>query len=138
MKRSVALIIAVLVALLSTPSCVTSHDINIEITCEQFTENNHVTDEFQVEVGDKIRITLCSNPTTGFQWGYEMTVEDILLEEDYDYEEPENGVVGASGKEVWTFEAAEKGTTEVHLEYSRPWEGGEKEEWTYTITVTVE
>ena len=46
--------------------------------------------------------------------------------------------VGAAGKEVWTFEAIKKGTTKVRMEYSQPWEGGLKAEWTYTLTVTVE
>lgn len=138
MTQKIALILIAVVALISASSCVTSHDINLEISCEQFTENNHHSDEFQMEVGDKIRVKLCSNPTTGFRWVYEMTVEDVLMEEDYDYEEPNTSVVGASGTETWTFEAAEKGITEVYLAYSQTWEGGEKEVWTYTITVTVE
>lgn len=138
MTQKIAIIFIVFIALLSASSCVTSHDIYLEITCEQFTENNHVSDEFQMEVGDKIRVKLCSNPTTGFRWVYEMTEENVLMEEDYDFEEPNTNVVGASGTETWTFEAAKKGKTEVYLAYSQPWEGGEKEEWTYTITVTVE
>ena len=94
--------------------------------------------EFEAEVGDKITVKLCSNPTTGFQWAYETTVEDVLKEEDHDFEEPEGDVVGAASIEVWTFEAVEKGTTEVRMEYSQPWEGGLKAEWTYIMTVTVE
>ncbi len=63
----------------------------------------------------------------------------MLQEEDHDFEEPgDAGIVGAGGREVWTFEAIETGTTEVRMEYSQPWEGGLKAEWTYTATVTVE
>jgi predicted secreted protein len=138
MKLRIILVFVVLIASLSLPSCVTSHDVNVEITCDQFNENHHMKNEFQVEIGDKIRAKLCSNPTTGFKWEYEMSNENVLKEEDYDFEEPKGDVVGAPGIEVWTFEAVNKGTTEVHMAYSRPWEGGEKEEWTYTITVTVE
>ena len=139
MKLRIAPIFLALAALLSLSSCiVTSHDIDVEITCDQFNENHHMRNEFRVEIGDKIRVKLCSNPTTGFQWEYEMSSESILSEEDHDLEEPQGGVSGASGMEVWTFEAVEKGTTEVRLVYSRPWEGGEKEEWTYTMTVTVD
>jgi len=139
MKPRIILIFAMLVALLSSLSCiVTSRDINVEITCDQFNENHHARNEFQVEIGDKIRAKLCSNPTTGFKWEYEMSNENVIKEEDYDFEEPEGGVVGAPGVEVWTFEAVNKGTTEVRMAYSQPWEGGEKEVWTYTITVTVE
>jgi len=139
MKLRIILIVTMLVASLALLSCiVTSHDINVEISCDQFTENNHVRNEFQVEIGDKIRVKLCSNPTTGFQWDYEATVESVLKEEDHDFEEPKGDVPGAAGVEIWTFEAAEQGTTELRLVYSQPWEGGEKAEWTYTMTVTVE
>jgi len=95
--------------------------------------------EFEAEIGDKITAKLCSNPTTGFQWKYEIIGNIVLKEEDHDFEEAEDeGLTGAAGREVWTFEAIEKGTTEVRMEYSRPWEGGEQAEWTYTMIVTVE
>ena len=139
MKLRIILIFLMLVTSLFLLSCiVTSRDINVDISCDEFRANNHVRNDFQVEIGDKIRAKLCSNPTTGFKWEYEMSNENVLKEEDYDFEEPESNVPGAAGIEVWTFEAVEKGETEVRMEYNQPWEGGLKEEWTYTITVTVE
>jgi len=139
MKLRLFLVFTILVTTLLMSSCiVTSHDYNVELSCEQFGENSHRSGEFEVEVGDKIRVELCSNPTTGFEWGYEITIENVVKEEDHDFEEPEEGIVGAAGIEFWTFEAVEKGTTEVQMEYSQPWEGGLKAEWTYTVTVTVE
>ena len=138
MKLRIIHIFAMLAVLLLLSSCVTSRDIHVDISCDQFTQNNHAMNEFQVEIGDKITVKLCSNPTTGFQWEYEISEENVLKEEDHDFEEPEGDGVGAPGIEVWTFEAVAKGTTEVRMEYSRPWEGGEKEEWTYTMTVIVE
>ena len=138
MKLRIIQIFAMLAALLLVSSCITSRDIHVDISCDQFAQNNHTMNEFQVEIGDKIKVKLCSNPTTGFQWEYEISGENVLKEEDHDFEEPEGDGVGAPGIEVWTFEAVAKGTTEVRMEYSRPWEGGEKEEWTYTMTVTVE
>ena len=139
MKLRIFLIFTTFTAVLLLPSCtVTSHDFNVEISCDEFGESNHRSGEFEVEVGDKIRVKLCSNPTTGFQWDYEMTIESVLKEEDHDFEEPEGDVPGAAGIEIWTFEAVETGTTEVQMEYSQPWEGGLKAEWTYTVTVTVE
>ena len=139
MKVRIALIFLMLAISLSLLSCiVTSRDINVDISCDEFRVNNHVRNDFRVEIGDKIRAKLCSNPTTGFKWEYEMSNANVLKEEDYDFEEPKSNVPGASGIEVWTFEAVEKGTTEVRMEYSQPWEGGLKKEWTYTITVTVD
>ena len=139
MKPRIMMIFAMLAILLLVPSCfVTSRDINVDISCDEFSANNHVRNDFQAEIGDKIRVRLCSNPTTGFQWEYEISNGSVLKEEDHDFEEPESNIPGAAGVETWTFEATEKGTTEVSMEYSQPWEGGLKAEWTYTITVTVE
>ncbi|MBN1189299.1 MAG: protease inhibitor I42 family protein [Dehalococcoidales bacterium] len=139
MKIKTVLILIILAITFLPLSCiVTSHDINVEITCDQFRENHHMINNFQAEIGDKIRVKLCSNPTTGYQWKYEMTDENVLKEEDHDFEEPQGDALGASGMDLWTFEAAEKGTTEVNLEYGQPWEGGAKAEWTYVIKVTVE
>jgi predicted secreted protein len=138
MKLRIVLIFLMLITSLSLSSCITSRDINVDITCDQFNENHHMRNEFQVEIGDKIRAKLCSNATTGFKWEYEMSNENVLNEEDYDFEEPKGDVVGAAGIEVWTFEAVNKGTTEVRMAYSQPWEGGEKEVWTYSVTVKVE
>ena len=139
MKMRILLIFTIFITVLLLSSCiVTSHDFNVEISCDDFGENNHRSGEFEVEVGDKIRVELCSNPTTGFQWDYKTTIENVVKEEDHDFETPEGAVPGAAGIEFWTFEAVEKGTTEVRMEYGQPWEGGLKAEWTYTVTVTVE
>lgn len=139
MKLRVFLIFTLFTAALLLSSCiVTSHDYNVEISCDEFSENNHRSGEFEVEVGDKIRLELCSNLSTGLQWIYKTTIENVVQEEDHDFEPPEGDVPGAAGVEFWTFEAVEKGTTEVQLEYSQLWEGGLKAEWTYTMMVTVE
>jgi len=139
MKLRILLILTIFITALLLSSCiVTSYDFNVEISCDEFRENNHRSGEFEVEVGDKIRMKLCSDPTTGFQWDYEMTVENVLKEEDHDFEEPKGDVPGAAGIEIWTFEAVETGTTEVQMEYSQPSEGGLKSKWTYNVTVTVE
>jgi len=147
MKLRFVLIFMIFIAALLLPTCivtshepgiVTSHDFNVEISCDEFADWNHLRGDFEVAVGDKIRVELCSNPTTGFQWGYEMTIENVLEEEDHDFEESEADVAGAAGIEIWTFEAVEAGETEVQMEYSQPWEGGLKSEWTYTMTVMIE
>ncbi|MBN2186615.1 MAG: protease inhibitor I42 family protein [Dehalococcoidia bacterium] len=139
MLQRVFLIFIMFATTFSMSSCIiTSHDYDVELSCDEFTDNHHRSGEFEVEVGDKIRVELCSNATTGFQWDYETTIENVVEEEDHDFEESEGGIPGAAGVELWTFEAVGKGTTEIQMEYSQPWEGGMKAEWTYTITVTVD
>ena len=67
-----------------------------------------------------------------------MTGAPAVKEEDYDYEEPDSSLVGAAGKEKWTFEGVEKGVAQIMMEYSQPWDGGTKGAWVYQVTITVE
>jgi inhibitor of cysteine peptidase len=139
MKLRFLLIPAMLTAALLLSSCITSHDFKEEISCNEFNSNHNPSDDFEVEVGDKIRIELCSNITTGFRWTYEISNESVVQFEGYDYLEPEdNELAGTPGTDIWTFEAVGEGTTEVLMEYSQGWLGGIEAEWTYTMSITVE
>jgi inhibitor of cysteine peptidase len=92
-------------------------------------------------VGDTIVVTLGSNPTTGFKWSdtAQISNPEILKQIDHEFTPPEQtGITGKSGKEVWTFKALKVGTTEISMDYSRPWEGEEKAEWTFVTAITVE
>ena len=140
MKTRFSALLMLIILSITMLSCfVTSRDIHVEISCDDFVENPiSIRNDFTMEIGDKLYVELCSNPTTGFGWSYEMSSDTALKEEDHDFEEPEGDVVGAAGKETWTFEATEKGETIIKMEYSQPWQGGIKGEWTYTISVVVE
>ena len=107
--------------------------------CDAFMRNNHISTNTEVRVDGVITVVLCSNPTTGFQWSELAEIGDVLVVEQVDHEftPPAAGTAGASGKDTWTFKSLKKGTTTISMEYSRPWEGGEKAEWTYVLTVVV-
>ena len=138
-SRIVALAIIIVMTLSMLSCVVTSRDTHVEITCDDFAENPTSTrNDFQIEIGDKIYVELCSNASTGFEWSYEMSGDEAIMEEDHDFEAPEVDMPGAPGKETWTFEGIREGTTVISMEYSQPWEGGMKGEWTYTINVVVE
>jgi inhibitor of cysteine peptidase len=140
MKYKIPVVLIAIVLVLTLASCfVTSRDIHVDITCDDFTENpTSIRNDFNIEIGDKIYIELCANPTTGFEWSYEMSGDTAVKEEDHDFEEPESDLPGAPGKETWTFEGTAEGTTVISMEYSQPWDGGIKGEWTYIINVVVE
>ena len=140
MKSKLILTCAVVAASLCLFAC-TPRQASVEVSCDEFYEQNHISQEVDVAVGDSFTVTLCSNPTTGFQWeSAQISDQTVLQQTDHKFisppERPEP-VEGEAGKEVWTFKALKKGTTEVSLEYSRPWEGGEKATWTFVLTVTV-
>jgi predicted secreted protein len=138
-KRAVGVILLLILTFPTLSCVVTSRDINVEITCDDFAEHPTGTrNDFEMATGDKLRVVLCSNPSTGFAWSYSMSGDKAIKEEDHDYIEPDSSLPGASGKETWTFEAMNKGKTIIDMEYDQPWEGGTKQERTYRITVTVE
>jgi inhibitor of cysteine peptidase len=96
--------------------------------------------EVELGVGGSLIVTLESSPgSTGFQWELtKISDETVLQQVDQRYEPPEDeGMVGAPGKEIWTFKALKKGESSISMEYSQPWEGGTKAAETFELTVLV-
>ena len=141
MKAKLVLVCAVGVLSLFLFACApAAKQASVEVSCDDFSQQNHITKQVEVGAGGTLTVTLCSNQTTGFMWSETAQISDqsVLQQTDHKFVPPEaEGVVGAAGKEVWTFNALKKGTSTVSVEYSRPWEGGEKGEWTFNLTVTV-
>jgi inhibitor of cysteine peptidase len=120
--------------------------VSVEVSCDAFIElqpgERNISKEVNVDVGDSFTVTLCSNPTTGFLWSETAQISDqtVLNQTDHKLVMPESEPLpppGSPGKEVWTFQALKKGTSTIPMAYSRPWEGGEKAEWTFLLTVVV-
>jgi inhibitor of cysteine peptidase len=116
--------------------------VSVEASCDDFYEHQAISQEVQVAVDGSLTVTLCSNPTTGFEWeSASISDQTVLQEVDHKFEASEatgdGSAVGAPGRDVWTFQALKKGTSTISMEYSRPWEGGEKAEWTFVLTAVV-
>ncbi|MFC1958249.1 protease inhibitor I42 family protein [Chloroflexota bacterium] len=110
-----------------------------EISYDVFMSEKHITKEIEINYPGSLTVSLASNPTTGFQWE-EVKIGDLSVITEYEHKfvPPEaTGVVGASGKDVWTFKPLGRGTSTLIFEYSQPWEGGEKDEWTLGLTVVI-
>jgi inhibitor of cysteine peptidase len=79
--------------------------------------------EVESKVGDTFTIQLLANHTTGYSWRLAQPADpEILKQLSEKYEEYNSGTVGASGEEIWTFQAVAKGTTTLVFEYLRPFE----------------
>jgi len=112
----------------------------INVSGDDFNTQKDIVKDITVTADETFRVILSSNATTGFSWAENAAIEDtaILQQVDHYFNESNAGeVVGSAGTEVWTFKALQTGTTTVTNEYSRPWEGGEKGVWTFTLNVTV-
>ncbi len=109
------------------------------VSCVYFIEHPYVSKEVELVAGDSFTVILGSNRTTGFQWSESAQIDDqsVLEQLAHRFVPPEEDTPGAAGKEVWTFRALKEGSTEVFMEYSQPWEGGKKAEWTFRLVVVV-
>ncbi len=148
MKAKKAIVFTLLAALLmSTVACggggreVASA---VNASFDDFRDLQHISKAVEVAVGDSLAVTLYSNPSTGFAWSESARISDqsVLRQTEHKYvapagEDDKPPAPGTPGREVWTFKALKKGTAEVSTEYSQPWEGGQKAEWTYVLTVVV-
>ncbi|MFC2016935.1 protease inhibitor I42 family protein [Chloroflexota bacterium] len=116
---------------------------SIEISCDAFMESNQISLSYapEIEVGDSVTVTLCSNPTTGFRWSESAEISDqtVLEQVEHTFISPEaENMVGSAGKETWIFKGLEQGMSSISMEYSQPWEDGIKAEWTFNLTVFVQ
>jgi inhibitor of cysteine peptidase len=91
-----------------------------------------------IAAGGSITVTLDSNATTGYSWQLMGISDNTVLEKTNNvYEAPTSGLMGASGKEVWTFQALRAGKATVTMEYGQPWTGGQKDANNFVLTVVV-
>ena len=133
MKSKLVLIGAIAAVLLCLAACAAAPQ-------EVAVDASYSGKEVKLGVGGSLMVTLESNPaSTGFQWELkEISDGTVLQQVGQKYEAPEGaGVVGAPGKEIWTFKALKKGQSSISMEYSQPWEGGTKAGETFDLTVAV-
>lgn len=140
--KPILMLTAISVSMLLAACAAPGQKAWVEVSCDEFNDNNHIDQTLEVQAGETFEVKLCSNPTTGFQWSEEAEISDpaVLQQEDHKFIGPESELPpppGTPGQEVWTFKALNKGSSSIYLEYSRPWEGGEKGEWTCTVNVIV-
>ncbi len=116
----------------------------IETAIDEFSQSKNVSKTIEINKGETLTVILGANPTTGFSWQEQAQISDkaVLEQTDHKYMDPaakdsQTQMVGASGKDVWVFKSLKTGTAEVSMDYSRPWQGGEKGEWTFKLTVVV-
>lgn len=67
----------------------------------------------------KYKIELDSNPSTGYDWHYEITNNIIDFERNYDDSNCKEGILGCGGKTIYTLTPLKKGTTTVEFKYCR-------------------
>lgn len=150
MTKKLLIILVVIGSLFAMVACSnTSADVpprpkqaTIEVTIDELNTQKNVTRDIQVVPGDTLTVILGSNASTGYNWSEQAQISDaaVLEQTGHRYVEPDMAtpLAGASGKEEWTFKVLRAGMATVAMDYSRPWQGGEQDTWTFKLNVTVE
>ena len=110
-------------AMPSVSSAACSCQAQKEVITEEQKEGAGPRSPIHTKTGEIFSITLDSNPTTGYQWQLANLVDEKVLKLiSSEYRMAETNMVGAGGKEVWTFKALSTGQTTIVFEYVRLWE----------------
>jgi predicted secreted protein len=100
-------------------------EASVDVSCADSMKLQSISGQLGVAVDSSFTVTLCSNPTTGFQWESARIGDPTVLEEaSHKFVPPEgNGTPpppGTPGKEVWTSRAPRAGRSSMSIEYSQP------------------
>lgn len=75
-----------------------------------------------VRCGDKFKIEVESNPSTGYKWHLIFFNEDVLKLISSEFVSKLTNQIGSSGIERFNFEAKKEGRTNIKIVYKRAWE----------------
>lgn len=93
--------------------------------------------EFVVTKDKVFEVLLPANPTTGFKWEFKDLNQDCFQVLSSGFMPPKQGIVGAGGISWWEVRPLKSGMESIRLLYYRPWEGKEKAEEEYQVTLLV-
>lgn len=90
-----------------------------------------------VDAGEKFVIVLPSNHSAGYKWQLADQLDATYLKLiGTDYRKPYESLPGAPGKETWTFEAGQSGSTEINFEYAPAWQSsGATKKVTFKVNI---
>jgi inhibitor of cysteine peptidase len=76
--------------------------------------------EMKVRMGEPFEVSLDSNPTTGHSWEPSFDPHQLSLKDSV--YTPSSILVGAGGRETFTFISLKRGNIDLKMRYRRPWE----------------
>jgi inhibitor of cysteine peptidase len=91
-----------------------------------------------VGVNKEFVIALGSNPTTGYSWqeSYDETMLKLVEKTYKPGKAAKLGLIGAGGVEYFRFKALKAGTTEITMDYKRPWEEKAIDQKVFAVNIT--
>ena len=143
MKLKILPALAILLLLLLSAACSkpSKGPLLLIWNYESFDSQPHISQQITKAAGNTFTVWLGIHREENFQWSEPAQISDQTvvrqIEDDFAIMKKVR-LTKLDSDHVWTFKALKKGTSTITLEYSQPWEGGEKGKWTYNLTVVVE
>lgn len=72
--------------------------------------------------GEKCKINLIENPSTGYSWLEEVTPDSDILELEQQEVMSGNYTIGGNSSRQWVFQAVKPGVKVLRFVYQRPWD----------------
>lgn len=126
-----------LTALILATGCATKERI---VTVTESADGSTVN----IGAGDRLRVDLPSNPSTGYSWQTMELNSWVLARTKRPVYTPDSAVspdgqrrLGSGGRLTFEYEAIGAGTSPVRIAYSRPWETNAAPAKTFQLTVVV-
>jgi inhibitor of cysteine peptidase len=98
--------------------------------------DTHEEHDLSGKCGDKFKIEVGSNPSTGYKWHLLSFNEDIVKLVPSKFVSELTNHIGSSGREHFNFEAKKKGRTSIKIVYRRTWEKQPMKSKEYFVIVT--
>ncbi len=96
--------------------------------------------QLQVPTGGIFYLSLASNPTTGYEWMVASGGGDQIIKKTGSSYRPHDALdlalAGQGGRQYWRFQAVQEGSTDLQLQYVRPWESVQPQQ-KYNLKVIV-
>jgi predicted secreted protein len=110
----------------------------VSADCDEFLSVHSVERTVRLRLGQLLRVSFCSNPSTGHSWGEPVIADPSILAASGDsFIPPRQMIPGAPGQHAWSFRPLRAGATQVRFEYRQPWLEDADPAWSATLTVQV-
>jgi inhibitor of cysteine peptidase len=90
--------------------------------------------EMGVRIGSEFKISLESNPTTGYKWEAWFDENLVKLKSDT-FNRPSDARIGQGGTQAFTFLPVKAGKTTIEFLYKRSWEKEPAKKKQYKISI---
>ncbi|MFC1900451.1 protease inhibitor I42 family protein [Chloroflexota bacterium] len=139
LQKSLIVVLSIMLIAVCLPGCgIESHEVSVEVTCNEFKEQPLVQRELEVTEGNTFTVTLCTSATSGFLWSEGIGISNDTVVMQVEHELKGKGMLDASSEEMWTFQALSTGNCTINMGYNRPWEIDTTQKlWTLDLQVEV-